>query len=557
MGGSRYTPTAFDLRVPIGDAWVDLQSGKLTVQSEKYMTNLNQLLATLGGIQVVPSGLDITSALQGGINQAISQGGGVVVLPAGSYTISSVSIPANAPPISIIGQGWSTKLTRGATLAAGVGVFDIRGSYVTLSDFILDGGVTVPVGLRYNADFSTPINPNDPMAPSLTGNTSVWVHGPTSKVSIYRVLFQHAGGYSVLLDATTGDVSDIEIVECWLFNNRPTLFGVNPGQLIYGSWNGGILAKSDGRSAMGAQSGVVSGLLVQACNFQRNNGNCLWSHGYGFNRFNSEFRYVGNRFLDCGLDGILVDLVSGGIVSGNVMRRIGYTTMDDSSQSVPRWLVGLNATGIDSGVVKGVPYVGNSLTSVNGGMIDMDGHGDGSLEGNTLRIPYPNEPEYLEDQIAITGPNNNGNNSYGLNFGNTYSVQDGCTRVPVCGNAFINLPAGSIRGYSCRFISIESNLFDIPAVTTFAPIQIGPQGGGQFQRCHDVRISHNHVQWSPAAPAPFVLEDDSLSGGNPFTAGEKNYVFGNNPIIGNGNPVEFQKAAGSGSTVYGANVWFP
>lgn len=556
MGGSNYTPTAFNLRAPVLDKLVD-PAGVATPLFQRYLTNLTQLIANIGGIQVVPSGSDITSALQLGINQAIRQGGGVVVLPAGSYTISSVSTPVNSPPISIVGQGWATKLTRSVALAAGVGIIDISSSYVSLSDFILDGGTTVPVGLQYSSGFVTPISQNDPMAPSLTTNTSVWVHGPASNISIHRVLFQHAGGYSVLLDATTGDISDVDIVQCWLYNNRPTLFGTNPTQLIYGSWNGGIFAKGDGRSASGAESGMVSRLLVESCRFARNTGNCLWSHAYGFDRFHSEFRYADNNFLDCGLDGILVDVVSGGSVEGNVMRRVGYVCTDDTSQSVPRWLTPLNATGLDSGVVKGVNYLGNSFTSVNGGMIDLDTHGLGSISGNICRIPYADEPEYTEDQIAITGPNNNGNGSYGLNLAVNYPVNEGGEYLTIVANTLLNLPAGAMRLYASRYCLVEANTIDAPDNSTYAPIQLGPNGANSYNRCYGNKITGNQVRYSPATNLPVVLEDDSLSGGHPMTGGEANSVYNNNPINPAGSlAVEFQKAAGSGSVVYLETIWF-
>lgn len=553
MGGSPYSPTLQNLRAPVLDQLVDPPTGLGTVLFQKYLTNLTQLIASLSGIPVVPSGRNITPALQGAINQAIHQGGGTVVLPFGSYDLDFVSIPRNSPPINIIGEGWATKLTRASNLPPGVGMFDISSSYVSLSDFVIDGAMTTPVGLAYNSGFSTAMGLNDPMAPSLTNNTSIWVHGPATNFSFTRLLMQHAGGYSILLDALTGDISDVDIIQCWITQNRPTLFGFG-GPLIYGSWNGGIFAKSDGRTATGSQSGVVSNLLVEGCRFNRNTGNTLWSHGFGFNRFNANFRFLGNNFLDCGLDGILVDIVNGGVVEGNVMRRIGYTTLTDDDQSVPRWLTGLNATGIDSGVITRVNYIANSLTSINGGMIDGDGHGDGNMTGNVMSIPLPTEPSYAEDQIAITGPTNSGNASYGINFGNTYSFEFGPTNVEVSSNTFINLPSGSIRMFSCRFVHVSTNIFNVPAASTFAPILMGPQGVGPNQRCINNKIHHNHFEYSPAAPStPCIEETDSIS---PFIGGEENFVFGNCPIVGNGNAIEFKKSPSSSSVVYLETPWF-
>lgn len=554
--GTLYAPTPRNLRPPIGDQIVDT-GGVASYLFQEWMTNLTQLLQSIQAINVSISGSDATAPLQAALNLAFKQGGGVVVLPEGFYTMGSVSIPMGSPPVSIIGQGSSTKLTRNVDLPPGVGMIDISSPLVSLSDFTLDGGRTVPVGMQYNADFSTGINANDPMAPSLTTNTSIWVHGngATTDYNFQRLGLQHAAGYSILLDATTGDISNIDIIQCWLRNNRPTLFGIGGGPSIYGSWNGGIFAKGDGRAASGSQSGMVNNLLVQGCSFKRNTGNCLWSHGFGFEKFHSGFRWIGNYFEDCGLDGMLVDIVSGGSVEGNVFRRIGYVTTTDTDQSTPRWLVGLNATAIDSGAVKNVPYTGNSITSCNGGSIDADTHGQGSITGNVCRIPFPDEPEYIEDQIAITGPTNSGNGSYGINMGHNYPVVEGAQNVVMVGNSLINLPAGAIRLYSAQGCQVTANLIVAPDNSTFAPIQMGPQGPLPYQRCMNNRITNNQFKYSPAAPStPCVLEDDSIAA---FDPSEQNFVFNNNPIVGNGNALEFKKSPTSGSIVYAPTVWFP
>jgi hypothetical protein len=310
---------------------------------------------------------------------------------------------------------------------------------------------------------------------------------------------------------------------------------------------------------MGAQSGVITKFLVQGCRFERGNGNQLWSHGYGFARFNSQFRYLGNQFLDCALDGILVDIVSGGTVEANVMRRIGYTTQTDVDQSVPRWLAGLNATGLDSGAVRGVNYVANSFLSVNGGMIDLDTHCLGDVAGNICRIPYADEPEFIEDQIAITGSTNSGNTSYGLNLGVNFGAgcPEGGSFININGNTLLNLPLGAMRLYSARYCHVVGNTIDAPNASAQAPIIMGPQGAAAYNRCYGNRIHHNQIIYAPGAALPAVEEDDSLSGGNPMTAGDINYVYGNAPILGGGSAIEFAKAVGSGSTVYAETVWFP
>ena len=540
--------TPFNFRAPIFDQVVDA-TGLPTEIEQKFRTNLQRVLLSLATINVSNYGArgdgnsDDTAAFQQAIDQCFAVGGGTVLVPRGIFSINSVFIKPNSPPIAIVGQGATTTiLKRRGQLAPSQGLIDISASNISLSDFSIDGDKTVPLGLRYGADFNG-IGGNDPMADSLTRNTSVWVHGNTQMFTCQRVMFQHAAGYSILLDAMNGDISDVEIVKCWFQNNRPTLFGTNPADLNYGSWNGGVFAKGDGRTA---QSGIVAGLLVTQCRFKRNTGNCLWSHLYGLTRLHQDFRFISNYFEDCGLDGILVAGVTGGVVDTNVFRRIGYITTDDVAKSIPRWLANLNATALDSaGVVKGCPYTNNSFLSVNGGCMDLDGHGESVIAGNVARVPFADEPEYLEDSIAISGPNNNGSASYGVNIGNSSQTAEGAEDVDIGDNSFINLPGGSVRLYAGRFCLVHGNLLDVPAVVINPPIAMGPTGAGQFQRCFGNKVWGNHIRYSPGSQQPVVLEDDALSA---FLGTEKNYVFENSPIVGNGNAIEFTKSPNSGST---------
>ena len=550
------SPSAFNLRPPLYDQVVS-PSGVPTDVESKWRSNLTLLLQQISPILVSISGGDATAGLNQAIGQAQGMGGGVVVLPAGNYTISSPIAPSStSPPIWIIGQGPATILTRSAAMTPGMGMFDVSSDYFTMSDFVIDGGTTSPVGLQYGSGFSTSLGANDPMAPSLTNNTSVWVHGPNTGFSAYRMRFQHAAGYSIIFDALTGDVTDPKVIDCFLVNNRPTLFGTSSSDLNYGSWNGGILAKSDGRAASGSQSGIVAGLQVSYSNFQRNTGNCAWSHGYGFQRYNSEFRYLGNRFLDCGLDGILCDILSGGSVEGNVMRRIGYTTLTDTDQSVPRWLANLNATGLDSGIVKGVNYLGNSFTSCNGGAIDLDTHMMGSITGNICRIPFSDEPEYTEDQIAITGPTNSGNASYGLNLAVNYPVNEGGSYLDITGNTILNMPSGAMRLYAARFCNVIGNVMSIPVGAPIIPILLGPNGAASYNRCYGNRVAHNQFADFRTTATAVIAEDNSLSGGHNMTSGEINYCFGN-IILENASAIEFSPISGSGSVAYSRQIWFP
>jgi len=551
--------SAYTLRAPYSPTpIVDPSTGVATPQMDLWLRNIQPTLQQLSGVSAIQYGVrgngkaDDTAAIQATINQVAANGGGVALLPVGTFNIGTVTFPSGDIPITLAGQGPASIILRGKQTGAGQGLLDISGSNVTFQDFLIDGATTMPQGLHYNQDFLG-VGGNDPMASSLTQNTSIWVHSNVSGFRMDRVTIQHTGGYSVLLDARSGTIELVDIVQCWFQNNRPFLFGTIGNPAIYGSWGGGILAHGAGQTA---GSGVVQTLLVALCQFQRNTGNCLWSHLYGLNELHQNFRFIGNHFLDCGLDGIEFGGVDGGSASANVFRRVGYICLDDTSQSTPRWDPVAPATAIDSsGVVKAVALTGNSFTSVNGGAMDLDGHGQSAIVGNVVRVPYFGEPEYDEDQIPLTGPTNSGSASYGVNMNNTSQTAEGAANVEIVGNSFINLAGGSIRLYAARFCAAKANLIVSPDAPANPPVALGPVGPNPNQRCHDNRVAHNDVSYAPASSEPVVFEDDTIS---MFMSTEKNYVFGNQPITPSGsNAFEFQPSSHSGSPTYAQTVWFP
>lgn len=549
-------PTLLNLRPPINDPLLAGSASLLTPLWQSFFTNLNGALLTLATFNPANYGAtgngiaDDTAAVQVAISAAVKAGGGIIQFEAGKFSINTVKIPVGTAPLFLQGVGPATMIIRRSALTPGQGLFDVSGSNVSFSNMLIDGATTTPKGLQYNHDFIG-VEPNDPMAGSLTTNTSVWVHGGVSGISFYKMTFRHAGGYSILLDARTAGINDVDIVQCSLQNNRPALFGTTPGQLIYGSWNGGILAMGDGRT--NAQQ-VVSDLLVAQCRFERNDGNCLWSALYALSALHSQFRFIGNRFIDCGLDGIEVGGVTGGVVLGNIFRRVGYTTLTDTDQSVPRWLPNLQATALDSsGLVKGVDYIANSFTSINGGSIDTDGHGDSSISCNIMRVPFSDEPEYFEDSIAISGPTNSGSESYGINVGNTQDTPYGGRWITIASNTFINLSAGAVRLYSARDCLVATNSIIAPNDPVAPPIAMGAGGPGPNQRATGNVVKHNRCEYSPSVSAPFVFEDPTIE---PFVGSDVNYCYGNCPIIGNGLAVEFQPNGSSGSPTYLQTVWF-
>lgn len=551
------------IQIPYRDVLVEMQDERRLGLSTKRMQDW-MLAVTAGLPSYLPlvitdfgaggNGLnDDTLGLQKAIDQTIANGGGTVIMPPGTYSINTVTVKAGTVPVTLLGCGPATVLKRRSTLADNVGLLDISGANVTLDSFAIDGDVTVPVGLLYNVDF-TGIGANDPMALSLTKNTSIWLHAGADNFLAQRVLIRHTGGYAALVDAGQGPISNAGFVNCRLENNRPNLFGVTAGQANFGSWTGGIYVNGDGRAAN--PGCVLKQFLVTQCEFVRNTGNGVWSHLYGLDELHEDFGVFDNYFLDQGLDCIEVGGVIGGAVLGNRGRRVGYVTVNDTDQSVPRWLQNLNATAIDSsGLVKGVLFSDNSFISVNGGCLDMDGHCDSVVGHNMFRIPYPGEPEYTEDQIAVSGPMNNGSYSYGVNISNSSNTAYGATNLNISGNSLINLRAGAVRLFSARQCFVSGNNIIASDEAVYPPIGMGPIGPGPNQRCYGNRITMNNFVYNPAGPAPTVFEDDSIA---PFVGGEQNTVCGNVPIMPVGtSAVEFQKSPFSSSVVYAETVWFP
>ncbi len=314
------------------------------------------------------------------------------------------------------------------------------------------------------------------------------------------------------------------------------------GQLIFGSWTGGVYINGDGRTV---GDGVADGIVVALSHFHRGTGNQVWSHLYALNQLHGDFRFVMNHFIDIGLDAIEPGGVTTGVAANNVFRRVGYICSTDTDQSTPRWLPNFQATALDSsGLVLNMSYTDNSFLDINGGAIDGDSHGQSVFSGNVIRVASPGDPEYIADQVAICGPSNAGQAGYGINIGNSSNTNLGAANITIVGNTFVNLMAGSVRLYGSRQCLVEGNVIIAPDQPISPPISIGPFGPGANQGSSGNMVRGNMYKYSPAISAPFCFEDGSIS---PFSAGMVNYCFDNSPMEGNTNVVEFQPDASSGS----------
>jgi hypothetical protein len=516
---------------------------------------------------------DDAPALNRAITSLIGLGGRELHLHGGRTFLlnSPLLFPTGNCSLRIIGHGKSSLFKRGANIPAGKGLFDIAGSTdLQFENFGVDGAVTTPVGLKYTVGatqgdfYNGSSGSDDPMAASLTGNSSFWVHGGSKRIRFSNIYVTHTGGYTILLDASAvGDVSDVTVLDSMFENNRPHLFGfAGTSDLTYGSWTSGIHYQGDGASY------GVKNLTVSRNTFRRNSGNQIWGHLYGFGKLHSNIRVDNNHFEDIGLDGVEMGGVIGGSVEGNTFRRIGYICTDDTAPSVPKWLSNKNATGLDtSGLVRGVNYKGNSFLNVNGGFIDADCYSQGTISDNVCIISRPGEPEYVEDLIGTGqwGPPGtstaNNNWSYGVQIGNSsWSVSPAGSiagkSANITGNTFVNCGGGAVRLYAGRNCTVYGNTVDHSLTgMNVAPFVLGPTGTDPNQRATGNVITGNTISWplTGGASVGVVQEDPTLA---VFVSSDKNWVTGNK-LINSAFIFEFYSdtnSASSTKTVHSSNL---
>ncbi|MCZ2157073.1 MAG: right-handed parallel beta-helix repeat-containing protein, partial [Bryobacterales bacterium] len=469
-------------------------------------------------------------------------------LDAGEYGLDR-PLQLTRPGVSLEGAGEETLLYRAVSTANGEGVINLRGSHQSLSRFRLDGRVTEPKRIPYsdNPDgasvFGAPIY-GDPMHADLVANTSITIHRGVAGARIEKVTITHTGGYAILIDARYGDIRDVVIRECRLQNNRPYLFGAAPtgerkADLRFGAWTGGIHYQNDGRKLDFARF-AVRGLTVEDCVFERIAGHAVWGHGYGFETMNEDIMVRRNRFEDIGLDAIQIGNATRGVVEANSMHRIGFVTETDDDRPRPAWYPGIRAdmadnipaVGIDTtGLVRDSRYNGNTMMSVNGTGIDLDGFTEGKVTRNEIRIPGVEDAYGATlDRIAEFGPYATGettppgNLTKGINLSNS-SATVATRHVYIAENRLINLGGYAMLLLDCQESVVERN--EIRHYSTLnGPIVLAntlrePRRQHVSSR-NIVRDNRIYFPWH----ASCVTEGDNIGAGELPVEGP-NYVYGN------------------------------
>jgi hypothetical protein len=464
-------------------------------------------------------------AFQAAIDYLHDNGGGELKVPAQkTYLIKTpITLKDN---VYLVGQGENALLKRyaGADLPDETGLLNIRGKHCGVRRVRFDGAVTVPVGVRYGT-FA------DPSEPILSRNSTIWVHGGCKDVSFENIGISHTGGYAIYLDARTENIEDVLISGSIFENNRPHLFGTDDADLNYGAWTSGIFWKG---ICVGTQQTVVHGLRVTDCDFRRNNGNQVWGHANGYDAFHRQIQVTNNRFLDIGLDCIEIAVASGGCVTGNSVRRVGYITLNDVDDSIPRRHPLKPATAFDSSGCKGFTYANNSGVSIHGGTVDLDGFCYGTVTGNVFRVPDASEPEYLQDRVNLWADNL----CIGINTGNTF-LESGGEQLLITNNILLRMKYGGIRLNNARGCRVSGNLITATDDHAVAPIMLYNTGADAKHRATGNDICENTLALTSG---PGVEE---LFGGNGWDASDRNWVAGNKLPLGG---LEFRKHPSSGST---------
>lgn len=499
-------------------------------------TNITSIIINVIDFGADPSGVsDSLAAFNAALAYAVSTGRGAVYVPGGDYLLDgSLEIPED---IMLYGDGEKSKLIRGASITGGVGWIDMPNPGSVIYRLQLEGMVTTPTGLQYGAGTTGSKFDNDPMNAKLTDNTSVWIRG--SRCKVYDCIIRHTGGYAVLIDSRAANLSQVEVSRNLFENNRPHLFGTTLGQLIYGSWTGGIHGQGQDD---GVNTFTLSDCLICENRISRTTGIGIYiEHAYGFNAQATTVTIADNILETVGLDGIELGNCTGFVIAGNNLRRGGVTTLTDSDTPVPRYLANAYAVGIDtSGLAQYGTISGNSVMNWNGACYDHDGLCDSNFASNSGSLSQPGEPAYTEDDVANFGLGA-GPICYGMQTSNT-QANDGGENVSISANSFRGMTAGAIRIYCGRNCTVTANTIWHPAAPFSPPVLIGNVASTTAKRSANVNVFGNTIYYDPSGIGPCVVEDQALG---TFSGTEPNFVWGNRCI---GNCYEFLAAASSNSS---------
>jgi hypothetical protein len=514
-----------------------LLRGRIWVRMLTTLVAFGQLLSA--DTPVCPPSPDATACLQRALREA--KPGTHLRLGKGVYGVAA-SLHVSQEDLVIEGAGDETVLQRTGSVGGGEGLLHVQASGITLRSFLMDGQVGIPQGLPYRdpaggpSVLGAPIH-GDPMHAALLHNSSITIkaavpNANVTDITIEDITIQRSGGYAILMDARYGGIRYVTLRRLHLRDNQPHVFG-KPADLRYGSWTGGIHYQNDGRDLDFARHALVA-LTIEDSLFERISGHAIWGHGYGFDTLNEEITIRRNRFVDIGMDAVLVANARRAVVEDNHFHRIGYVASPPGTAPRPAWYPGTRddgadnvpAVGIDtSGLVTDSVYQRNTMWNVNGHCIDLDGFTRGKVLANTMRVSGREDAwNYVNDRVPEFGGHRLGNFTKGINLSNT-SAHEPTERVEIAGNRMVNLGGFAIAlNDSQRCLVQDNHIRHYGQI--YAPIILSNSLRSPRER-HESRenvIRDNYIHFYLEAAC--ITEADDLGGGLSPVAGP-NYVFDN------------------------------
>lgn len=493
-------------------------------------------------------GLGLSEACINAAIDAAPAGGAAIHCRAGTWNFNG-PVRMNKANITLYGDGEATVFLRNVAVTFDEGMVVMTESNCSITNLVIDGQISSSTDIDYSVLFGA--MGGDPMHPDLTNNSSVWVKNGVSDINFSYIKIRQSGGYAILLDCMDADLNRITIDHCVFEDNVAITYSGTVGPDTYlgcGSWTGGIFYKGGGgNDYLGNPHGDfhINDLTVTNCSFRNITGNCIWGHAYATSNLHTNVTKNNNTFRDLGRDGILFGAVSGGSCVGNTFHRVGYVG------GVPAYFPGQNAVAIDmSGYVRGVKIIGNTMISVNGGCIDLDGFSEGEVVGNTMLVPEATDYLYTEDQVADYGyvatvpPLALKNLTYGIQSNSTFDAEGG-KRVLVSGNTIKNMGKGSVIMFNAEEWLVTGNNIRQLASATYPPIILATNGASAPyfppRYCRNNVVTRNRIDYDAAGGNYCIAEIDDLTGPSQPVDGP-NFVS-DNQILGS-NKGEFLPSAG-------------
>ena len=141
------------------------------------------------------------------------------------------------------------------------GVVRVISSGCALEELVIDGAISSTTQVNYADLFGSTPGDNsmhgDPMFPTLTDGSAVWITNGASSVGMWGVEVRKCSGYAVVIDCRTQSCSNVTIERCNFHDNIAITFG-DGTYTNTGSWTSGILYRAGGATGSVSVSGTTA-----------------------------------------------------------------------------------------------------------------------------------------------------------------------------------------------------------------------------------------------------------------------------------------------------------